>query len=373
MKTLARKENTMNNNKRNTLVFALILTGVLIVGVFIWLIVNRLNEVEKMKSAYVEIGMTEKEVFRIWGEPNNVILARIGQRDSGYAIYEYDLKSGERLYLGFDLELLIVEIKMTDDSLICLADISSGVGTQIQIDFLTGKYEVTKPNYSFLFENSPISAEHVCQLEVGMKDSLILEVLGTPDKIIKNEPPIISVNYIYYLNDKYQLYITVLNDELSYMHLKDPKGKHVLTFLEGISPKGTRVTYDVKNGIFGNIYALSNLDVLSEYVFVQLNGLMKGMTEEQVIAKLELWEIIERRESSIGYSNLHFEESGGIIELRYAIGQNETLAIVFQDTLIEAKIYLEHDFINLIHYVDPIGTQIHYDSDTGYISKIIPE
>lgn len=366
----------MNSKKQTALIITLILAGVLITGVFIWFLVNRFQEEEDIKSTYVEIGMSEKEVFRIWGDPDETVLARSGDRDTSHVIYAYDLESGAIIYVVFDPDLRAVEVLKTENSWICLADVSLGIGTRIQVDFSTGAYEVKKPNYSFLFENSPITKEQVCQLEVGMSDSLVQGILGAPDKIIENDPPLITTDHIYYLSEKYQLVITIFHNQLHNVKLKSPDGDFLLSLL-AVTAEGTRISFDTNMGGFGMLYPSTNISFVSDSDLSQLNNLTRGMNLDEVIAKIDNWEIKEYQEDIAPYiSFIYYANNRSCTEITYELNCNAMLEMVFQDTLVQARIILNNGndgIYYLLDYVDPIGTRIHYDPETGNFSKILPE
>lgn len=366
----------MNSKKQAALISILILAGVLITGVFIWFLVNRFQEEEDIKSTYVEIGMSEKEVFRIWGDPDETVLARSGDRDTSHVIYAYDMESGAIIYVVFDPDLRAVEVLKTENSWICLADVSLGIGTRIQVDFSTGAYEVKKPNYSFLFENSPITKEQVCQLEVGMSDSLVQGILGAPDKIIENDPPLITTDHIYYLSEKYQLVITIIQNQLHNVQLKSPEGDF-LRWLLPTTVEGTRISFDINMGGFGMLYPSTNISFVSDSDLSQLNNLTRGMNLDEVNAELENLEIKETQEGISSYRHFfYYANNRSCTEITYELNCNAMLEMVFQDTLVQARIILNNGndgIYYLLDYVDPIGTRIHYDPETGNFSKILPE
>lgn len=365
----------MNRRKLATLVITLVSAVIVIAGTLVWIQVKR-GEKFEIPVNIIEIGMSEKDVFRIWGDPDETVLARSGDRNSSHVIYAYDLESGETIHVVFDPDLRGIEVLKTDNSWTCLADISSGIGTQIKVDFSTGEYEVIKPNYSFLFENSPISAEQVCQLEVGMIDSLVQVTLGTPEKIIENEPPIISIDYIYYLNEEYQLDITIINNRLHNVQLKNQEGNFLLWLLP-TSAEGARISFDDNKGTFGRLYPSANLRLISNSDLLQLNNVIKGMTVDEVNTELDKLGIKKTQEDISPYRHFfYYSNNRNIVEITYELGQSAVLEMVFQDELVLARIILNNGndgSYYLLDYADPIGTRIHYDLNTGYLSKMLPE
>ena len=101
------------------------------------------------------------------------------------------------------------------------------------------------------------------------------------------------------------------------------------------------------------------------------------MNLDEVNAELENLEIKETQEGISSYRHFfYYANNRSCVEITYAFGQNAVLEMVFQDTLVQARIILSNGndgTYYLLNYVDPIGTRIHYDPETGYFSIIVPE
>ena len=358
----------MKENRRKKYIIGVLLFVVVFACVLGWISMK-----QGEKNMYVEIGMSERQVFHIWGDPDETIIELDGTRSSNQSLYAYHLESGERLFAGFfDRKLNYVYLQTLDNTLFYLAHASMGrIGTQLHFDFSTGKYEVRPPNYHSFFEGSSVSIEQVCQIEIGMSEEVVKEILGNPAEIIEDTSSTITVRYIYYLNNNYQLVIRMLRECVTSINLNDAQGDTILTLLSG-SIEGKRVVFDSERGAFYESYPTSSLEFISESDLLKLNNISKGMTEDRVRNELANLTIVERRE---GLSMYYFN-SGSFTELIYEIDQNTTLKMLFNNNLlisvdlISRSDRYRQDYLLFAH--DPIGTRIHYDPETGYISKEFP-
>lgn len=354
--------------KRIIISLVAIIAVVLTIVVLCWVLTKE-DKMTDDKINQLRIGMSEKEVVILLGEPDR----KWGLEPTRNAVdvhYNYKLHNGDELELNFFPDLFdqdrnnqilsSVVVRLSDGNLITLLDGSNPVGTKTSVNLNERRYSFIEPTFFVASDNSGITVDQINQIERGMSLMSVVELLGEPVKTVD------SIIFLYSLENSLILDLRFRNNILDVAILSNEQNESLISLLTGIDPLGTRIIYKNEAGNFSKAYPpISFDDATGETLAEKINQIESGMTKENLIEILEPLGL-EKREQVI---KIVFDTETKL-SIVFAFDSRLYKAYIMQTSTESKNGYV---LFHILGDRDPVGTRIQYDPETGSFSKIFPE
>lgn len=352
--------------KRIIISLVAIIVVVLTIAVLYWVLTKE-DKMTDDKINQLRIGMREEDVLNLLGEPDR----KWGLEPTRSAVdvhYQYELENTDELELNFSPDLVdqdrnnqilsSVVVRLSDGNPITLLDGSDPIGTSISVNLDKRRYSFIEPTFNVASDSSEIAVNQINQIERGMSLNSAIKLLGDPKKINDAD------RYQYAINNEAMISLRFESGILHGVSLVSTTNEHISQLLSSEDPWGTRIHYIDRNGSFSKTYPSFSFNDFDGDTFAESIILIKsGMSKEEVIGVMGI------------------PDKGGMEEgsnLSYQIQDGTSVCFVFHKSLYVVYILQnnpqnDYSVIYLLSDRDPIGTQIQYDPETGYFSKIVPE
>lgn len=352
--------------KRIIISLVAIIAVVLTIVVLCWVLMKE-DKMTDDQINQIRLGMSEKEIVELLGEPDS----KWGLEPTRSAVdvhYIYILSNGDELKLNFFPDLFdqdrnnqilsSVVVRLSDGNPITLLDGSDPVGTSISVNLDERRYSFIEPTFNVASDSSEIAVNQINQIERGMSLNAAIKLLGEPKKTNDAD------RYQYAINNEVLISLRFESGILHVVSLVSTANEYISQLLSSEDPWGTRIRYIDKDGSFSRTYpSFSFSDIDGDTFADSIIRVKSGMSKEEVIGVMGMPDKGDMEEGS---------------ELSYQMQDGTSVCFVFYKSLyvvyiLENNLQNDYSVIYLLSDRDPIGTQIHYDPETGYFSKIVPE